>query len=150
MCLCAGLFKSEDEIMTKTTQELEKELYDLLDRKSAINNKIIEANDKIKNLKSELSNLLDGDGSKGLISIKKQEIEDSRFPVYEFRKEWTGDIAYRIVNVTDKLICIKRDGAYNPERYKKDTGWRFKWQSEHGAIDAKKALRIWREWNEEN
>lgn len=136
--------------MTKTTSELEKELQDLLDRQSEVKNEIFDLNSKLRILESELLSLNDGYRSKGLISIKKQEIEDSMFPVYELTRQWSRVIAYRIVNVTDKLIYIKRDGNNEPEKYTKSTGWKFRARSSYGAIDAEKALKIWQEWESNN
>jgi hypothetical protein len=123
----------------KTTEELQKEL-DALIAEEVECRKIIE---QAKKCEKRLESLNQHRGNPGNIEIKKQEIEDSKYPVWHE----SGRNIERIVDVTEKWISIKPDGLNKPiTRYKKDNGWRERSRDGYWKIDVQKALEIWEEW----
>lgn len=76
----------------------------------------------------------------GEIDEKRQEVEDSRYPVWDT----SGFRFSRIVSVTDKWVSIKMDGIREEiTRYKVDTGRRERTRDDSYKIDVKKAIEIW-------
>jgi len=120
----------------KTTEQLQEELISLQ----------LEKNDceyilsQVKKAEERLRELNPSWHDKGLIEDKKQEIKDSRFPIFE-----TYDfIIKRIIAVDNKWISIKCDGI-NQEiiRYNRDNGWRERSRCDFFSIDVEKAIEIW-------
>lgn len=129
----------------KSTQELQQELDDLL----AENSDILEKIQEVIILESRLRELNGGFNSKGLISIARQKLNDSKYPIYKEEGNWNP--AIRIVNVDKKWIYLKYDGHSEKEitRYKIDTGWKERARYVWSAIDPKRAIEIWNAHNAE-
>jgi hypothetical protein len=123
----------------KTTEELQKEL-DALIAEEIECQKIIEQAKKCEARLRELNRYWRDAGE---IDIKKQEIEDSKFPIF-FTGGWRNE---RIVNVDDKWISLKFDGInMGVTRYKLSNGWRERRRDDSYAIDVNKAIAIWENW----
>jgi len=123
-----------------------KKFDDLLDELRSIQQKEKEL-EELLNRKNELQ---DSWGNKGLISKAEQALKDAQFPIYKKGKNEVWNQNKRIVAVDAKWISIKEDG-YRREviRYKKSNGWRERARDESSAIDAKLAIAIWEDWNNE-
>lgn len=119
----------------KTTKTLQAE-YDALIKEG---NQCLAIIDKAKKAEERLNELRDNWHCKGLISIKKQELEDSKWPILE------GD--NRIISVDKKWITTKRDGINGATvRYKISNGSKERARDDSSSIDVSRALEIWAEW----
>lgn len=122
----------------KTTKELENEYRALIAEKRDLTKLVNDA----EAAKRRLQELYGKYGCAGDIEIKEQEIVDSRFPVYTIRLM----TAYRIVDVDEEYISIKRDGLDMPVvRYERYTG-RQESTKDGFRIDQEEAIRIWEEF----
>ena len=124
----------------KTTEELQAELDVLLVETKTLKKQISDA----ESAKKRLSELYSWDGL-GLVARKRQELENSKYPIYDSDK-WN---TRRIVDVDAKYISIKNDSrnTNDANKYKRENGWLIRSRSDSGAIDPVKAIEIWEAHN---
>ena len=125
----------------KTTSELQIE-YDTLLSEYKTLKKLIDDAEAAKKRLGELKPTSIFNKAPGLLAKVKQELEDSKYPIFEV-VNGPGSGTNRIIDVNEKWISIKHDGNYTPTRYKRDTGWKERSRDGYFHIDHIKALEIW-------
>ncbi|MEN9755865.1 MAG: hypothetical protein RL755_52 [Pseudomonadota bacterium] len=128
---------AEREHIEKTIPELEKQLTKLKQRISDLNPSISRKHEK------------------GLIKKTELQVLELSSPVFYdlcSLQNQLNPLIYRIIDVTDKWIIIKRDGEWqdNTTEYNVKNGRIKGARSSEGAIDVVKALAVWEQHKASN
>lgn len=138
----------------KTTQQLESELQELLAEESALRYRHKQLRSELEKVEARINELSQSWGTKkGLIAFVGQQIEDSKFPIYDIKKAFFGEKTRRIVAIDAKSISLKDDGfGQKPVKYRRNDGFKFgsRGKGYDEKIDVTKAVEIWEQWEKKN
>ena len=133
---------------TKSTEQLELELKELVSERDDLAKMITDKERELKILKNKLYpyDSASGWGGKSKIKAKQVEIFDSKLPIFQIN----NDLVYRILKIDESFIYIKLDGQDNcdAKKYQRKTGRLFKSRNPNESIDFERALKIWQQMPE--
>lgn len=127
--------------MNNKTAQLRKELDNLIEEEDRLEKLIYDADQA----KVRLAELISARQTIGLLELKTQEWEDSKWPVFTENDYYR----LRVVGLNNKWISIKMDGCNQPVlRYNRLTGELERMKGQ--LIDINKAMNAWNAWQAQN